>query len=174
MQRTSFADMECPIAAGADLLGEAWTLLILRDALDGFTRFDDFQRDLGIAPNTLTRRLSALVDAGLLERRRYTQRPPRDEYVLTARGRDVRPIVVALYAFADRHLGRDAGRSLLLVDQATGAELDPVLVDRASGTPIAELDAVFAPGPAAGTGTRAHHAAAARRRNDRPRENPHA
>ena len=65
----------------------------LRDALHGLTRFDQFQKSLDIAPNMLTRRLNALVEGGLLERRRYNQRPPRDEYVLTERGRDFQPVL---------------------------------------------------------------------------------
>ena len=88
MQRKSFADMTCPIARSLEHVGEWWSMLILRDAFGGMTRFDEFQQSLGIAPNMLTRRLAALVEAGLLERRRYSERPPRDEYVLTERGRD--------------------------------------------------------------------------------------
>jgi DNA-binding HxlR family transcriptional regulator len=78
-------------------------MLILRDAFAGTTRFDDFQQSLGIAPNMLTRRLAALVEAGLLERRRYSERPPRDEYVLTDRGRDFKPVLTALVAFGRKH-----------------------------------------------------------------------
>ena len=98
MQRKSFADMTCPIARSLEHVGEWWSMLILRDAFGGTTRFDDFQQSLGIAPNMLTRRLAALVEAGLLERRRYSERPPRDEYVLTERGRDFKPVLVALVA----------------------------------------------------------------------------
>ena len=87
MQRKSFSDMQCPIARGLEHVGEWWSILILRDAFRGLTRFDEFSDSLGIAPNMLTRRLNALVEAGLLERRRYNERPPRDEYVLTQRGR---------------------------------------------------------------------------------------
>ena len=81
MQRKSFGDMTCPIARGLERVGEWWSMLILRDAFAGMTRFDEFQNSLGIAPNMLTRRLRRLVEAGLLERRRYSERPPRDEYV---------------------------------------------------------------------------------------------
>jgi DNA-binding HxlR family transcriptional regulator len=103
MQRTSFADMTCPIARSLEHVGEWWSMLILRDAFAGTTRFDDFQHSLGIAPNMLTRRLAALVAAGMLERRRYSERPPRDEYLLTARGRDFKPVLVALVAFGKKH-----------------------------------------------------------------------
>jgi DNA-binding HxlR family transcriptional regulator len=73
------------------------SILIIRDALHGFTRFDEFQKSLNIAPNMLPRRLSALVDAGLLERRRYSERPPRLENILTETGRDFRPVIVAMF-----------------------------------------------------------------------------
>src|SRR5213083_2592258 len=99
MDAEKYADDPCPIARGLCRVGDAWSMLILRDAGAGATRFDQFQKNLGIAPNILTRRLAALTEAGLLERRRYSERPPRYEYVLTARGRDFRPVVVALFAW---------------------------------------------------------------------------
>src|SRR5216683_2715730 len=102
MQRKSFGNMPCPIARSLERVGEWWSMLILRDALHGMTRFDEFQKSLGIAPNMLARRLDALIEAGLLERRRYSERPPRDEYVLTARGRDFRPVLIALMAWGNR------------------------------------------------------------------------
>ena len=103
MQRTSFADVPCPIARSLERVGEWWSLLILRDAFGGLTRFDEFKQSLGIAPNMLSRRLAALVDAGLLEKRRYSERPPRDEYVLSDLGRDFRPVLTELAAFGARH-----------------------------------------------------------------------
>ncbi len=95
--------MACPIARGLERVGEWWSMLILRDAFAGIARFEDFQQSLGIAPGMLTRRLSALVESGLLERRRYSERPPRDEYLLTARGRDFAPVLVAMLAWGNRH-----------------------------------------------------------------------
>src|SRR6202040_14145 len=115
MQRKGFGDMQCPIARSLERVGEWWSILILRDALHGLTRFDELQKSLGIAPNMLARRLNALVEAGLLERRRYNERPPRYEYVPTARGRDFRPILVALLAFGNKHFAPE-GASVLLVD----------------------------------------------------------
>src|SRR6202023_2500626 len=132
MQRTSFGSMPCPIARSLERVGEWWSILILRDALHGTTRFDEFQKSLGIAPNMLTRRLNALVEAGLLERRRYSERPPRDEYLLTERGRDFRPVLWSLLAWGNKHFAPE-GASVLLVDSETGLPADPVLVDRASG-----------------------------------------
>src|SRR5256714_7319538 len=102
MQRKSFGTMQCPIARSLQRVGEWWSILILRDALHGLTRFDEFQKGLGIAPNMLTRRLNGLVEAGLLERRRYSEHPPRDEYLLTERGRDFRVVVLALLAWGNR------------------------------------------------------------------------
>jgi DNA-binding HxlR family transcriptional regulator len=78
MQHKSFRNMPCPIARSLERVGEWWSMLIMRDALHGLSRFDEFQKSLGIAPNMLARRLTALVEAGLLERRRYSARPPRD------------------------------------------------------------------------------------------------
>src|SRR4030081_2013617 len=141
--------MSCPIARSLERVGECWSILILRDALHGYTRFDQFQKSLGIAPNMLARSLTALVGADLLERRRYSERPPRDEYVLTARGRDFRPVIVALLAWGNRHFAPE-GASVLLVDARTGLQADPILVGRVTGRLLAEPDYVYAPGPAAG------------------------
>jgi DNA-binding HxlR family transcriptional regulator len=135
MQRKSFSGMQCPIARGLEHVGEWWSILILRDAFRGRTRFDEFSESLGIAPNMLTRRLNALVEAGLLARRRYSERPPRDEYVLTERGRDFRPVLLALLAFGNKHFPPD-DRAIRIVNTETGAEVDPLLVDPATGRPI--------------------------------------
>ena len=157
MQRKRFSRMVCPIARSLERVGEWWSILILRDALHGLTRFDQFQKSLGIAPNMLARRLNALVEAGLLQRSRYSDRPPRYEYVLTARGRDFRPIIVALLAWGNRHFAPE-GPSVVLVNTKTGAAVDPILVDRATGRPIEEPEYAFAPGPAAGERTRRKYA----------------
>jgi DNA-binding HxlR family transcriptional regulator len=157
MQRKSFGDMPCPIARSLERVGEWWSILILRDALHGYTRFDEFQRSLGIAPNMLARRLNALVEAGLLERRRYSEHPPRDEYVPTARGRDFRPVLFALMAWGNRHFAPE-GASVQLIDTKTGAAVEPILVDQANGRPIREPDYAMAPGPAAPARTQRRYA----------------
>src|SRR5258705_7929354 len=157
MQHKSFENMPCPIARSLARVGEWWSMLILRDGLHGMTRFDQFQKSLGIAPNMLTRRLNALVEAGLLTRRRYSEKPPRDEYVLTARGRDFRPVLLALMAWGNKHFAPD-GPIVQLVNAATGAPVEPVLVDRATGRPIAEPDYRLAPGPAAPERTQRRYA----------------
>jgi len=154
MQRKSFDDMACPIARSLERVGEWWSMLILRDAFAGLTRFDEFQKSLGIAPNMLTRRLAALVDAGMLERRRYSARPPRDEYLLTVRGRDFHTVLMALLAFGNRHFAPE-GASVMIVDAATGAPAEPIFVDRHSGRPLVEPYYRLAAGPAATAATTA-------------------
>jgi DNA-binding HxlR family transcriptional regulator len=153
MKRTSFTTQQCPIARSLERVGEWWSILILRDAFHGLTRFDQFQKSLEIAPNMLSRRLDGLVESGLLERRRYCAHPPRDEYVLTERGRDFRPVLWALLAWGNKHFAPE-GASVVLLDPETGAEADPVLVDRHSGRPL--ITGIFrpSPGPAADERTR--------------------
>src|ERR1700742_3629797 len=107
MQHKDLGEMQCPIARSLERVGEWWSVLILRDAFQGMTRFDQFQKSLGIAPNMLTRRLNTLVDAGLLERRPYNQRPLRHEYVLTQKGWDFRMVVWAVVAWGNKHLATD-------------------------------------------------------------------
>jgi DNA-binding HxlR family transcriptional regulator len=104
MRNPELACSVCPAARTLARVGDTWSLLILRDAYLGFTRFDQFRTNLGVAPNILTDRLNRLVAEGFLERRRYSERPPRDEYVLTARGHDFRPVMDALYAFGERNI----------------------------------------------------------------------
>ena len=147
MRRTSFDGMSCPIARSLERVGDWWNIMILRDAFAGSTRFEEFQRGLGIAPNTLTRRLKMLVDAGLLERRLYQDRPARHAYHLTERGRDFRPVLLTLVAWGNRHFAPE-GASILLADPATGDIVDPVLVDRGTGRPLG-VDTRVVPGPAA-------------------------
>jgi len=157
MQRKSFGKMACPIARSLERVGEWWSILIIRDALHGFTRFDQFQQSLNIAPNILTRRLTALVDAGLLRRRRYSERPPRYEYILTDMGRDFRPVLIAMTAWGNRYFAPE-GPSVVLVDTKTRRTADPMLVDRKSRRPLNERDFVFAAGPAASERTRRRYA----------------
>jgi DNA-binding HxlR family transcriptional regulator len=148
MQRKSFGNMPCPIARSLERVGEWWSILVLRDAFAGMTRFDEFQKSLNIAPNILTRRLGALVDAGMLERRLYCERPPRFEYVLTERGRDFRTVLISLQSWGNKHFAPE-GESVMLVDARTGAPADPVLVDRVTGQPITAASHRNAAGPAA-------------------------
>ena len=155
MQRKSFSTMPCPIARSLERVGEWWSILILRDAFQGLTQFDQFQKSLGIAPNMLARRLNTLVENGLLERRRYSERPPRDEYVLTEKGRDFRPVLWALLAWGNRHWAPE-GPSMVVVDAETGIPADPVLMDRVSGKVMTDDTFHPAPGPAGRPDKRRH------------------
>lgn len=128
MKRSSFANMNCSVARTLEVIGEWWTLLILRDACLGVRRFDDFQRDLGIARNILTDRLNTLVGHGVLERRRYQEHPDRFEYRLTDKGRDLVPVLVSLVRWGDRWTAGEAGPPLLLEHRACGHDVTPVLV----------------------------------------------
>jgi DNA-binding HxlR family transcriptional regulator len=149
MQRKSFGNMQCPIARSLERIGEWWSILILRDAFHGLTRFDEFQKSLEIAPNMLTRRLNSLVESGLLERRRYCERPPRDEYVLTACGHDFQPVLLALMTWGNAHFAPE-GPCVQLFDKQTDVPAEPMLIDRASGKPITESTHYLGAGPAAG------------------------
>jgi len=160
MQRKNFGNMQCPIARSLERVGEWWSILILRDAVYGLKRFDEFQKSLEIAPNMLTRRLDALVKGGLLKRQRYSEKPPRYEYVLTDRGRDFRPVLLSLLAWGNKHFAPE-GTSVLLADTETGAIAEPVLVDRVTGRSIPGPGFSVVPGPAAGDRVRQRLARAA-------------
>jgi DNA-binding HxlR family transcriptional regulator len=153
MQHKSFADAECPIARTVDLVGEWWSLLILRDAFRGRRRFDDFQESLGIARNILSRRLKRLVADGLLEKRLYEERPARYEYRLTEKGRDLFPVLTTLMAWGNRWAPPPGGPALMQVDRETGREIEPILIDAASGSPLEPRRVRLAAGPGAGPET---------------------
>ncbi len=152
MQRKRFNTMACPIARGLDRVGEWWSMLILRDACVGMTRFDQFEASLGIAPAMLTRRLKALVAAGLLERRRYHDHPPRDAYILTQAGEDFRPVLLAMFAWGNANFTQE-GRSMQIVDAVTGEPAEPMLVDARTGRKLHAPDFRIVPGPAASPAT---------------------
>jgi DNA-binding HxlR family transcriptional regulator len=161
MQHKDLGGMQCPIARSLEKVGEWWSILILRDAFQGLTRFDQFQKSLGIAPNMLTRRLNTLVDTGLLERRLYSERPPRYEYVLTPKGRDFRQVLWALIAWGNKHFAPE-GESVVIVDAVTGERAEPVLVDKRSGRLLRSPEFTSAAGPAADEHTRLRQAYAAK------------
>lgn len=127
MRRTSFAAMPCSVARTLEVVGEWWSLLVLRDAFKGVRRFDDFQRSLGIARNILTDRLSTLVVEGVLERRLYQSRPERYEYRLTEKGRDLYPIIVGLMHWGDRWAADEMGPPVVLTHKACGHDGLPVM-----------------------------------------------
>jgi DNA-binding HxlR family transcriptional regulator len=112
--RIDLSAFSCSVARTLDVVGDKWTLLVLRDAFYGVRRFEDFARDLGVARNVLTDRLGRLVDAGVLERRRYEDRPPRDEYRLTPKGRDLLPVILTMMRWGDTWQSDDGGPVELL------------------------------------------------------------
>ncbi|MEP6831037.1 MAG: helix-turn-helix domain-containing protein [Rhizomicrobium sp.] len=130
----NLSNQACLIARSLALVGDAWSVLIMRDAHAGLTRFDEFRKSLRIAPTILTRRLAALTEEGLLEKRRYSERPPRDEYVLTEAGRDFLPVLFAIGAWGRKHRG--AGKVTQFFDAEAGTEIDPLTIDRETGAPI--------------------------------------
>jgi len=137
MRRTSFADMPCSVARTLEVVGEWWTMLVIREAFNGVRRFDDFQGKLGIARNVLAVRLQGLVENGVLERRQYQDRPPRCEYRLTQKGRDLYPVLIAMLNWGDKYMAGEEGPPLKLTHEC-GHEPDPTLV---CGHCNAKLDA---------------------------------
>lgn len=123
-------DEPCPVARCVDVVGDRWSLLIVRDAFDGVRRFGDFQRSLGVARNILTDRLRKLVDAGILETQAASDGTAYQEYVLTARGESLFPVVVALRQWGERHLFKRGERYSVLVDKRTGKSI-PVMAPTA-------------------------------------------
>ncbi|MFJ7141198.1 winged helix-turn-helix transcriptional regulator [Pseudomonas protegens] len=153
MQRKSLIDAECPIARSLERVGEWWSILIMRDALHGLRRFDEFSRSLEIAPNMLTRRLNSLVEAGLLERQAYSERPLRYQYVPTAKGEDFRVVLMAFVAWGNRHYAPE-GESVQLVERESGRPVQPVMVDVANGHLVPLQACTVQAGPAASVGMR--------------------
>lgn len=151
MRPTDFSAMRCPVARAMAVLGERWSLLILREAFAGTTRFDAFQRNLGIAPNILAARLAHLTAHGLLAR---VPEGGRHAYRLTPRGRDAFPLYLAIRDWGLRHFFPPGAAPTVMLDRATG---EPVLAPRprrADGTPIGPEDVVIRPGPGAGEAIR--------------------
>ncbi len=127
MQFTSLADWNCSIARTLDVVGEWWTLLIVRDALRGTTRFDDFQASLGLARSVLTARLRKLTDQGILQRHAYSEHPPRYEYHLTDKGLALFPVIAAMVGWGDTWAPSPGGPPVVFVHDACGNVVRPVL-----------------------------------------------
>lgn len=132
MKRKSYNEMPCPIAQCLEHIGEWWSLLIIRDAFRGLKRFDEFQKSLGIAPNILTRRLNDLVDSGILERQNYGESTKRYEYVLSQQGKDLYPLIVAMFTWGDKH-SAPKGIKSQFINIKTGKIAEPILIDKKTG-----------------------------------------
>jgi len=148
MQRKSFADMECNIARSVEEIGDGWSLMILRNALLGAKRFQDFEAQLAAPPTTLARRLRALTARGFFVRREYEAHPPREEYELTEKGLDFLPVLLALAAWGGRWLSPD-GAPLELVHAKTGAAIRPCVIDAGTGKELLPGQVGVRPGPGA-------------------------
>jgi DNA-binding HxlR family transcriptional regulator len=148
MLHRTYDAQTCSVARALEAVGERWTLLILRDALLGVRRFDDFQESLGIARNVLTDRLGRLVDAGVLEKRPYSERPPRFEYRLTDKGRDLWPVVHALAVWGDRHDAPE-GAPVRFVHRSCGGPISDRRTCEACGAAVELREVEARPGPGA-------------------------
>jgi DNA-binding HxlR family transcriptional regulator len=151
VRRTSFEDVNCSVAQCLDVVGEWWSLLIVRDAFLGVTRFDDFQARLGISRNILTQRLNHLVADGILERVRYQEHPPRREYKLTDKGRDLWQVVTAMREWGDRWAAPD-GPPVQLRHTGCGRIISTVPVCSHCGGPLDVRSVTAVPGPGAAAG----------------------
>ena len=145
------SDSPCSIASALDIVGDRWTILILRDAFRGLHRFDEFRRDLEIPRAVLAERLKRLVDSGVLVKRQYSEHPPRDEYRLTDMGRELSPILVALMQWGDRWLSGPEGPPTILVHEPCGTEINLGFHCWECGTDFTPLDISSRHGAAAST-----------------------
>jgi DNA-binding HxlR family transcriptional regulator len=145
VERKSFASIDCSVAQCLEVVGEWWSMLILRDSFLGVTRFDEFQSRLGISRNILQERLSRLVDSGVLVRVPYSKHPLRHDYKLTDKGRDLWPVMTAMRQWGDRHAA-PSGPPLRLVHNDCGAVAEGVLVCASCGERIGPRDVTPTPG----------------------------
>lgn len=141
--------LNCSIADALNLIGEGWTILILREAFFGSRRFEDFQTHLGIARNILTARLQKLVESGVLERQPIKQGGKRQEYKLTQMGRDLFPVLIVLTQWGDRWLRDTTGAPVKFVERSTGEEIAKVTIQNKAGQEIKARDLALIPGPGA-------------------------
>jgi DNA-binding HxlR family transcriptional regulator len=147
MQRTDFGEMACSIARTLDVIGEPWSPLVLRNIYIGITRFDQLQQSLGISRKVLTERLKWLTSKGVLERRQYSARPPRQEYILTAKGLELFEVLMVMVAWGDRWLAGEAGPPVLYRHHACGKTGHAELTCSECGAPMRATDIDVLPGP---------------------------
>ena len=150
MKPKSFAGMRCSVAGALEIIGDRWTLLLLRDLSLGLTRYDAFRKSCAIPTTTLSKRLGVLEDNGIVVRSRYSQRPPRDEYRLTDKGRDLWKVLTALREWGDRWDASGYGEpSVEVVDRQTQHKLNLALVDPETGQVVPRDRIQLRPGPGA-------------------------
>ena len=140
VKRTSFGDADCPVARSVDAVGDWWSLLIVRDAFDGSRRFGEFQRSLGVAKNILSARLRALVDNGILEVVPAADGSPYNDYVLTAKGEALFPVIVALRQWGEAFSFAPGEPHSELLDRRDGQPLRPLEIHAADGRQLTPAD----------------------------------
>ena len=148
MLQRDYPDQVCSIARALEIVGERWTLLIMRDAVLGLTRFEEFQESLGIASNVLSNRLRLLCDEGVLERVPDPERPGRPKYTLTQKGSELGPALIVLMKWGDRHYPAEGGAPRLTLHRGCGGSFGPDLRCDRCGKPAApgEIDLPLGPG----------------------------
>ena len=146
--------LNCSVADTLSLIGEGWTILIVREAFFGSRRFEDFQKHLGIARNILTTRLQKLVEGGILERTPIKQGGKRHEYKLTPMGRDLFPVLISLTQWGDRWLRSTSGPPVKFIERETGEEIAKVTIQNKAGEEIKARDLALIPGLGATDETR--------------------
>jgi DNA-binding HxlR family transcriptional regulator len=149
MRLTSLSELNCSIAKTLDVVGEWWTLLILRDAYRGIRRFDEFQASLGLARSVLTARLHKLTDEGILERHQYCDHPARYEYQPTDKGRALFPVIAALMQWGDTWMPGPAGPPTVLVHDTCGHVMHPILTCPHCRGDVTPANTHSEPGPGA-------------------------
>src|SRR3954447_18981506 len=147
MRRSSFEDMNCSVAQSLEIMGEWWTMIIVRDAFFGVTRFEDFQQRLGIARNILTARLDTLVDAGVLERELYDEARQRYDYRLTPMGRALWPVLTTLRQWGDKYVVGRGNEPIQLRHETCGAKATAHLTCDHCGERLSARDARIVAGP---------------------------
>ncbi|MCA9716764.1 MAG: helix-turn-helix transcriptional regulator [Myxococcales bacterium] len=152
--RVGFAEQNCSIAQAIEVLGDGWTLMILREAFLGTRRFAEFQRALGISKNVLSGRLTQLVEHGVLAQVDAGRHGTRYEYALTAKGKDLATVLTALRQWADRWVYGEGREPLLVVDRRTGEPIPRLRILDASGAPVRDRDLELRAGPGASPATR--------------------
>ncbi|NPT38265.1 winged helix-turn-helix transcriptional regulator [Paraburkholderia xenovorans] len=146
MRRKSLTEEKCPVARSLDIIGDWWTLLIVRDALSGVTRFNDFQRSLGAAKSSLSARLKALVEQGIFEIRPAGDGSAYEEYALTSKGRALAPVLISLGQWGLAHAFKPGERASPLVDKKTKHPLKKIELRSVDGRKLRASDIQFLSG----------------------------
>lgn len=150
MKWSELSDEPCSVARSVAVIGDRWTLMILRDCFLGVRRFEEFERRLGISRSIVADRLKRLTEEGVLRRTPYQERPVRFEYRLTDKGLALHPVIMAIVHWGDAHYAGAAGPPLLHRHRACGCDFTPVTTCSECGEPVAARDVDVRPGPGAG------------------------